>query len=791
MSKKGTTLVIIESPGKIKSISHYLGPNYIVKASVGHVMGLDKSTMNIDIKNNFEPNYSIIPEKRQVVATLKKAVQSCNNVLLATDADREGEAIAWSLANILEIKNPQRLKYTEITKKSITDALEKLEPLDMNLVNAQQARLVLDRLVGYSICPLLWKYFDRDILSAGRVQSIVVKLVVERENEINKEIENIKEPKYEIKSNFLLPNKEIINATLCDSNSKTFYMSSQDNVSKYLKSFNNKINWFIQAITPSEEKRNPPPPFITSSLQQDAYSSLRFGIDKTMNLAKELYEGGHITYMRTDSPSISSYAVGMIVNFVKETFGEKYSSPRKYTSKNSSSQEAHECIRPTHFMKTEEMEQMKVSEDAKKLYYLIWKRTLQSQMATAIFDVLTTHINYKQNKTDNIFISVQKQIKFDGFMILNNRDEEKDLLKTNITEKTKIQFDSMVAETKYEELTSRYNEASMVKCLETNKIGRPSTFVSMVKKVLERKYVEIKSFEGIDKPYFKLTLNNEFEIDKFSKTIKIGAEKFKLAPTPNGYKVNAWLEEHFKNIMNVDYTAQFEEYLDLIADGKAEWRNIIKQYYNDFSPELDKLNSVSVEKTEKDRLLGLNENGIEVYAGCKDSPYIKYKSGSKWVYNSITIENVDHNNITLEQALSLCEYPKLLGKIGRANATICRGPFGFYLKCGLKKISLKSFEDNIDDIDLETAKKIIEGGDEADPNIIQNFKVKDKTINIKTGKYGPYIEILGDNKQNISIPKEYEPETITLEQVLQVIETKNGTKKTSSPFFKKKFVKKF
>lgn len=770
------TLVIIESPGKIKSISNYLGAGYIVKASVGHVMGLEKSTMNIDIKNNFEPNYSIIPDKKQVVATLKKAMQCCDNVILATDADREGEAIAWSLANILEIKNPQRLKYTEITKKSISDALQKLEPLDMNLVNAQQARVVLDRLVGYSICPLLWKYFDRDILSAGRVQSIVVKLVVDRENEINKEIENIKEPKYEIKSNFLLEDKTIITGTLCDDSLKTFYIDSQDTVIKYLKLFNKKINWFIQKIIPSEEKRNPPPPFITSSLQQDAYSTLKFGIDKTMNLAKELYEGGHITYMRTDSTSISSYAVGMIVNFVKETFGEEYSSPRKYSSKNS--QEAHECIRPTHFVKVEEM---KISEDAKKLYYLIWKRTVQSQMSTAIFDVLTTHINYKQNKTDNIFISIQKQIKFDGFMILNNRNE--DVLKSNITEKTKIQFDSMIAETKYEEITSRYNEACMVKCLETNKIGRPSTFVSMIKKVLERKYVEIKNFEGIEKPYFKLTLNNEFEIDKFNKMIKLGTEKFKLSPTPNGIKVNQWLNEHFTNIMNVDYTAQFEEYLDLIADGKAEWRNVIKQYYNDFSPELDKLNSVIIEKTEKDRLLGINESGIEIYAGCKDSPYIKYKSGSKWIYTSIKIENVDHDNITLEQALSLCEYPKLLGKIGRANASICSGPFGFYLKCGLKKISLKSFEDNISDIDLEIAKKIISS--DSDPNVIQNFKVKDKTLNIKTGKFGPYIEILGETKQNISIPKEYEPETITLEQVLGLIENKNGTKKTIRKFFKK------
>jgi DNA topoisomerase-1 len=286
----------------------------------------------------------------------------------------------------------------------------------------------------------------------------------------------------------------------------------------------------------------------------------------------------------------------------------------------------------------------------------------------------------------------------------------------------------------------------------------------MVKKVLERKYVEIKNFEGIDKPYFKLTLNNNFEIDKFTKVIKLGSEKFKLAPTPNGIKVNQWLEEHFKNIMNVDYTAQFEEYLDLIADGKAEWRNVIKQYYNDFSPELDKLNSVVIEKTEKDRILGINESGVEIYAGCKDSPYIKYKSGSKWIYTSIKIENVDHDNITLEQALSLCEYPKLLGKIGRANASICSGPFGFYLKCGLKKISLKSFEDNISDIDLEIAKKIISS--DSDPNVIQNFKVKDKTLNIKTGKFGPYIEILGETKQNISIQKEYEPETITLEQVL-------------------------
>ena len=731
------TLVIVESPGKISKISSFLGSDYIVKASYGHVQDLDKSTLSIDVENNFMPLYITNPDKTKVVKELKGLVKDCSDVILAADGDREGEAIAHSLSNVLKLTNPKRIIFHEITKTAILKALENPTIINMNMVNAQQTRRLLDRLVGYKISPILWRHLSSDAKSAGRVQSVVVKIIIDKENEINK---SISEPYFKTIAIFDYEEEKI--------NSILQKRIKEEEIKPFLESINKKTIFKVSNIENKKSIRKPSYPFITSSLQQEASTKLRFNVKKTMDVAQKLYELGLITYMRTDCPNMSDTAIADATKYIIDTFGKDYSEPRKYQSKNSNSQDAHECIRPTHL---EEKEPENLNGDNKKLYDLIWKRSIASQMSNATINIQLITIN-------DIFIATLENIDFAGYMIVYDNsleDEEKVLGKLEIKKNDILKLNKILITEEYTKLPSRYNEASLVKYLETHGIGRPSTFASIISKVIERNYVEIKNIDGIKKMSKSFELN-KFKIKESSKEIIIGKEQSKIVSTKNGEQVNDFLIKHFDQIMNVEFTSTFETYLDKIADGKANWITILKNFYDMFNPIVEQLIHLKpLNKTQDDLI------GEDIYKGTgKWGPYVKIKIDGEWKYANLGDISID--DITIEQAKELLLWPKHIGKIGNSIISLNKGQYGFYLKYNGNNYSVSN-----DNIDLDQAKIII--------NATKSFNIKDKIVNIKNGEYGNYLQIVSKNKkQNIPIPKKINIDKITLENVLEIIANKNN-----------------
>lgn len=790
------TLVIVESPGKISKISQYLGSDYIVKASFGHVQDLDKKTLSIEIENNFKPLYIINSDKSKVVKELKNITKDCKEVILASDGDREGEAIAYSLASVLKLTNPKRIIFHEITKQAITKAIKSPTEINNNMVNAQQARRLLDRLVGYLISPVLWKYLPNNNFSdggkaqsAGRVQSVVVRIIIDKENEINKSISN---PYWKTTSEFIY-NDTKLNGTLSNESNELYQFDNEDSAKEFLGNINKKTIFKVVDIDNKTSIRKPSQPFITSSLQQEASTKLHFSVKKTMDVAQKLYEAGLITYMRTDSPNISKDAISAIKKYVIDTYGEEYSDPKNYQSKNAASQDAHECIRPTHFDKPE----CDINDDMSRLYSLIWNRTIASQMSNAKINIQTIKIDAINNKKSilifdkqNYFVSMLENIIFDGFLKVydNTKDseEEKTLGKLDIKVKDIVELKNIKVYEEYTKLPLRYNESLLVKYLEKNGIGRPSTYASIISKVIDRKYVEIKNIDGIKKESKQLVLDNKYNIKENTKEIIIGKEQKKLVPTEMGYTVNEFMMKNFEPIMDIEFTANFETYLDKIADGKANWVTVLRTFYDMFNPMVDKL-LTEAKTTEKsgvaasDKLLGNNSEGLEIYSGSgKYGPYVKIKDGNKWRYAPIKDTT---NPITLEAAIKLLEFPIDLGKIGTKIVTLNKGPYGLYLKCGGVNYAIKDKDVNVSDIDISFAKNLIDNGQKISNQKSKTdeifFKLKDKIIYVKTnGPHGPYIQIVsGNKKQNISIPSKYNPSSIKLDDIMQIIASKNGTKK--------------
>lgn len=793
------TLVIVESPGKIKKIGQYLGSDYIVKASFGHVQDLDKETLSIDVENNFTPLYKVTPEKKKVVKELQGLAKDCKDIILASDGDREGEAIAYSLADVLKIKQPKRIVFHEITKNALTTAINNPTTINYNMVNAQQARRLLDRLVGYKISPILWKFMtSNSSQSAGRVQSVVVRIIIDKENEISK---SISEPYFKTTGEFILNGKDDkvkINSVLSLSdNNKLYEFNSEEESKVFLQKITKKTIFKVAEVDNKKSIRKPSAPFITSSLQQEASTKLRFSVKKTMDVAQKLYEGGWITYMRSDSPNISKEAIEEAKKYIINTFGQEYSDPKNYTSKSANSQDAHECIRPTHLNKPEIEE---LEGDQKKLYTLIWKRTIASQMANALVNVQTIRIdalNSKEsilvfNKTKTHFVSTLENVEFSGYLIVYDNtpeDEDKNTGKLQIKAKDILDLNKITISEEYTKPPLRYNEASLVKYLEKNGIGRPSTYASIISKVIERQYVEIKDIEGTSKESKHIELNKSFSITETTKKVTIGKEQKKIVPTSLGRTVNEFLMKYFEPIMDVEFTANFETYLDKIAEGKANWITVLRTFYDMFNPIVEKLNEEAKDKKEKlgstnDKLLGKNSEGIEVYTGSgKYGPYVKVMEEGKWKY--APLKDVSIEKVTLEEALELLEFPKTLGKVGSAIVTLNKGQYGFYLKCAGKNISIKDDVD-IDTVDIDYARQIINAGD---PYALKTFKVKDKTINIKKGDYGPYLQIVSkSSKQNISLPPNLSKniDGITIDDVLKIIANKNGTRSSKQFVTKKK-----
>jgi len=788
-------LVIVESPGKIAKISQYLGPNYIVKASYGHVQDLDKSTLSIDVDNNFKPFYKVTPDKTKVVKELKGLAKDCKDIILAADGDREGEAIAYSLASVLGLKNPKRIIFHEITKAALTKAVENPSTINESMVNAQQARRLLDRLVGYQISPVLWKYmaYNGTAQSAGRVQSVVVRIIIDKENEI---IKSISEPYFKTTADFDF-DKVKLNSILSVGN-KQYQFETEDKAKIFLEKNNKNIKYKVVGVDNKKSIRKPSAPFITSSLQQEASTKLHFSVKRTMDVAQKLYEAGLITYMRSDSPNISKEAIEEAKKYITKTWGKEYSDPKNYESKSSNSQDAHECIRPTHM---DQSEPDNIEGDQAKLYSLIWKRAVASQMSNAQVNIQTIQIDALNDKTSILvfskvqtyFNSTLENVEFPGYLIVYDNtpeDEEKVTGKLAIKVKDELSLNKIKVSEEYTKPPLRYNEALLVKYLEKNGIGRPSTYASIISKVIEREYVEIKNVDGVKKQSKQLELDSNFKLKETTKDVFIGKEQKKLVPTDMGKLVNDFMIKYFEPIMGIDFTATFETHLDKIAEGKANWVTVLRNFYDLFNPIVQKLNSEAKDKKEKissssDKLLGENQTGLQVYTGSgKYGPYVKIQDeedNKKWKYASL--KDVDINEVTLVEALEILEYPKNLGKFGKSNVTLNKGQYGFYIKYGDKNISIKNPDIEPTDIDLDYAKQLIEAGD---AYALKTFKVKDKILNIKNGDYGPYIHIVsGSNKkQFVSIPKQYSIDKITIDDVLKIIADKNGTSKT--PITKKK-----
>jgi DNA topoisomerase I len=812
-------LVIVESPGKIKKIESYLGENYIVKASYGHFLDLDPENMSIEIENNFKPNYIISKGKNNVVNDLRKIASECQDIIIASDEDREGEKIAADLATILKLNNPKRIVFHEITKKAINEAVNNPKTINYHMVEAQQARRILDRLMGYLLSPLLWKSVPGG-KSAGRVQSVVVKILVDKEVDIENSISN---PFFKTQFELKIASQKA-KSLLVKKNSTVLHKfdnyNDALNFAKNINDINDKLNIIITNIEDKESIRNPSPPFTTSSLQQDASSKLHFNVKKTMEVAQKLYEAGYITYMRTDSISLSKEAVDKAKEYIIKNYGENYSNPNSYHKKSKKeevkAQEAHEAIRPTDLNKLDIKGDNK---DEKRLYNLIWKRTIASQMSSAIFDVQNINLDIlKNNKSilpkNSILLTVLETIKFDGFLKLynnqekaegndseENNTEDKQLLDVKIKQDDKVKFNNLKISEEYTKPPLRYNEAGLVKYLEKNGIGRPSTYSSIISKVIERDYVRIENIEGVNKDSKIIKVDKKYNLTEENNVIIIGQEKSKLVPTEMGKKVNSFLVDNFDNIMDLKFTAKFEKYLDKIANGDAKWYNIIKKYYEEFAPKIEELKVKSIELKKQginieDKLIGIHpESKLPIYLGSgKFGNYLKIleKLGStKWLYTSLKELNEEEIlNLDLNRALEIMSFPKLLGKINKSDAYLCKGQYGLYLKVGTKNYSLKDVK--VEEIDIDYVKNVITNykdyvneKKENDKKIqskycLKEFQHNNKTIYVKNGQYGHYLQIDGKKKINVKIPKDVDIDSLDIETVLGIIAMVRGTKKINN-----------
>ena len=789
-------LVIVESPGKIKKIGEYLGPEYIVKASYGHFLDLPSDELAVDLNNNFEPTYKITNDKRKVVSELQSLARQSKEVIIASDEDREGEKIGADLATVLKLKDPKRIIFHEITKKAINDAVANPSKIDYNMVEAQQARRILDRLVGYKISPLLWSNVSGS-KSAGRVQSVVVKIIIDKENDIENSISS---PYFKTSAIFRIK-KQNTNSNLLNKGKKSlFKFDNYEQAKEWIQLIGENTSFKIMNVQDREAIRKPSPPFTTSTLQQDASSKLHFNVKRTMDAAQKLYEAGHITYMRTDSTNLSKEALKKCEEYIKEKYGDKYSNPTNYNKKSKNAQEAHEAIRPTK-IKVNTVKNL--TSDCIRLYQLIWKRTVASQMSHAILNLQTIEVdafNYPNEKksilpSKSIFSSTLESIKFDGFLKLYNNksqaegdddksEEENEEGEIKVKKGSKVKFKQIKISEEYTKPPLRYNEAGLIKNLEKQGIGRPSTYASIISKIISRDYVRVSNVDGVEKKSRLITITNKFKLSEEEKKLMIGKEKNKIIPTDMGKSVNNFLIKNFEEIMEVSFTAKFEKYLDKIAAGKAKWFNILEKYYQKFNPSVEKINEETLKLKKEglnreDTLLGEHpESKLPIYLGSsKYGPYVKIleeKSSTKWRYSSIG--NLSMESIDLETAINLLAFPKYIGKIDKSKVYLCKGKYGFYIKVGAKKnISLKDSKLDINKISIDDVKYLI--NNQSDPYALKTFEYKKRKIHLKNGPYGYYLQIVGKKKQNISVPPDVDVEILDLETVLGIIAMVNGTKK--------------
>ena len=763
-------LVIVESPAKAKTIEKFLGKDFRVVSSFGHIRDLAKKNLGIDIKNNFEPDYEIPKEKAKVVSELRKAAADSKNIWIASDEDREGEAIAWHLASVLKLDllTTKRIVFHEITSEAISNAIENPRKVDMNLVNSQQARRILDRLVGFEISPVLWKKVQPS-LSAGRVQSVAVRLIVEREREI---ISFKSEPAFRITAIFTIDSANGENATLRAEASKRF--PDEKEALKFLELCKNS-KYSIASITIKPGTRSPAPPFTTSTLQQEAYRKLGFSVAQTMAVAQKLYEAGKITYMRTDSTNLSNLALVKSREMIISGFGEKYSKTRQFKTKSKGAQEAHEAIRPAYL----DNPTTAGSQNEKKLYELIWKRTLASQMADAIIE--KTSISIDMNNSPVTFQANGEVIKFDGFLRVytessdqENTDEDRYVIPP-VSKGMPLIYNNITATQKYTLPPSRYTEASLVKKLEELGIGRPSTYAPTISTIQNRGYVSREDRPG-EKRQIKIITLQDGKFANSTKTEVTGKEKSKLFPQDIGMIVNDFLIENFSEIVDYNFTAEVEEQFDEIALGKLKWTGMIEKFYSPFHKTITN----TLENKERKsgvRVLGNHpETGepVTVRMG-RFGPVAQIgDSGNeeKPRYASLS-KNQLLETITLDEALNLFRLPRSLGEYDGGEMVVGIGKFGPYIRFKSKFFSLKKGVDDPYIVTFERAVEIILEKNENDKKkVLKDFG----DIMLLNGRYGPYLV---KDKQNYRLPKGTDAEKLSKEDCSKIIENSDKTKKSS------------
>ena len=761
---KGKNLVIVESPAKADTIQKFLGNDYIVKSSFGHIRDLHDSELSIDVADGFKPEYVIPAEKRKLVSELKKAAKEAETVWLASDEDREGEAISWHLFETLGLKeeNTKRIVFHEITKNAILNAIENPREIDMSLVNAQQARRVLDRLVGFELSPVLWRKIQPK-LSAGRVQSVALRLVVDREREI---LSFSNEAYYKVDAHFHpegTPDTTLVKATL----DRRF--PDIDSAREFLERCIG-ARFTVSSIEKKEGSRTPAAPFTTSTLQQEAARKLRLSVSQTMSIAQKLYEHGLITYMRTDSTNLSSLAVNTAKEFITENFGEEYSKVRQYKTKAKGAQEAHEAIRPTYIKNTS----IEGTPQEQRLYELIWKRTVASQMADA--SILKTDIKVSSDKGEEKFNVQASQVLFDGFLKLYmestdepSQDDETVILPEMHTG-AQMEERGITAECKFTAAPSRYSEATLVKKLEELGIGRPSTYAPTISTLTKgRGYIVKGDKTGEKHQVTNLSLSDGI-IKASAKSETVGAEKSRLLPQDIGMIVTDYLVKNFDTILDYGFTANVEKDFDRIAEGEMAWNSIIGEFYGPFHTKVQETMS-NREYSHVSRELGTDpKDGLPLVARFGQyGPYVQKGDGDSKQYASLAPGQLIES-ITLEEALKLFELPRTVGQYQDIDIICLKGRFGPYIKYGDKNVSLPKGTDPLK-VDLDTCIRIIEDSlNKKTGGIIAEYK--DSDIQVIDGSYGPYIKCAGNNYK---IPRGTDPTTLTEENCKEIIASSEPT----------------
>lgn len=764
-------LVIVESPAKAKTIEGFLGKDFKVMSSYGHIRDLKKKDLGVDIEHNYKPLYEIPEDKKKIVTELRAASKKASMIWLASDEDREGEAISWHLSEALELndENTKRIVFHEITKEAILHAIENPRSIDINLVDAQQARRVLDRIVGFELSPVLWRKV-KPSLSAGRVQSVAVRLIVEREREL---LDFNAEASYRVLAIFT---KKDANGKEVDIKAElNKRLKTKQEAYELLSQLKQQSSYTIEDVVTKPVKKSPAAPFTTSTLQQEASRKLGFSVSQTMMVAQKLYESGKITYMRTDSVNLSGLAINTAKAEIETAYGSNYIKVRQFSTKTKGAQEAHEAIRPTYMSN----HTIDGAAQEKKLYELIWKRTIASQMADAELERTTVTIDIPSNK-DLKFVSTGEVLKFDGFLhvYLEGTDDEpndsdESSLLPPLFKDEQLNLSESTATERFTQRPARFTEASLVRKLEELGIGRPSTYAPTISTIQNRQYVEKSNIEGVERQYNVMKLDTKGNIKDTTKTEITGADKNKLKPTDIGMVVNDFLYEHFPQILDFNFTANVEKEFDHVAEGKELWTNLIDRFYKEFQPAVTEAVNVQTDRKIGERILGVDPKTgkqVSVKIG-KFGPMAQIGTQDdeeKPQFASLQ-KNQSINTITFEETMKLFDLPRNLGPYEEKDIVIGVGRFGPYIRHNNKFVSLPKGSDPYT-VTKEESIELIEAKRKADKEKIIKVFDQDPELQILNGRYGPYIAY---NKKNYKIPKTVEIADLTFEAVKAIVESED------------------